>query len=144
MNACVFNSVGRPREEISLEDVELLHSLWFTWTKIAQLLGVSRSTLYRRLEEEEISTSMTYTDIDDRELDQLVYRIKLAHPYDGERLLARHLISEGVMIPRARLRDSIHRVDPVNTALRRSVVVRRRVYYAEGPNYVWQSHQWEP
>ena len=132
-----FSSVGRPREEINVEDIELLRSLRFSWTKIAQLLGVSRSTLYRRLEEEGISTSMTYTNIDNRQLDQLVLRIKLSHPYDGERLMAGHLTSQGVIIPRARLRDSIHRVDPVNTALRRSVVVRRRVYYAEGPNYVW-------
>ena len=51
--------------------------------------------------------------------------------------MAGHLTSQEVIIPRARLRASIHWVDPVNTALRRSVVVRRRVYFAEGPNNVW-------
>ena len=40
-------------------------------------------------------------------------------------------------MPRARLRGSIHRVDPINTALRRSVALRRRVYHYEGPNAVW-------
>ena len=80
---------------------------------------------------------MNYTNIDDQQLDELVYHVKLAHPNDGERLMAGHLISQGIFITRARLRASIHRVDPVNTALRRSVVTRRRVYYAEGPNYVW-------
>ena len=40
-------------------------------------------------------------------------------------------------MPRSRIRASIHRVDPVNTAIRRRVTVRRRVYYAEGPNSVW-------
>ena len=133
----VFFSVGQPRLKVDLADVELFRSLRFSWSKIAQLLGVSRSTLYRRLEEEGISLSMIYTVIDDQHLDQLVYRIKLNHPYDGERLLAGHLISRGVYVTRARLRASIHRVDPVNTALRRSIVVRRRVYFANGPNHVW-------
>ena len=40
----------------------------------------------------------------------------------------------GVIVPRARLRASIHRVDPVNT---RSVTIRWRVYCSEGPNAVW-------
>ena len=48
--------------------------------------------------------------------------------------MAGHLCSRGVFVPRARLR---HRVDPINTALRSSVTVRRRRYHAEGPNYIW-------
>ena len=48
-----------------------------------------------------------------------------------------HLAHRGVIVSRARLRASIHRVDPDNTALRRSIVVRRRVYHASGPNAVW-------
>ena len=47
-----------------------------------------------------------------------------------------HLAHRGVIVSRARLRASIHRVDPDNTALRRSIVVRR-VYHASGPNAVW-------
>ena len=48
-----------------------------------------------------------------------------------------HLRSNGIRVPRCCVRASIHRVDPVNTAIRRRVTVRRRVYYAEGPNSVW-------
>ena len=48
-----------------------------------------------------------------------------------------HLSALGIHVPRARLRASIHRVDPINTALRRSIVVRRRVYHVSGPNAVW-------
>lgn len=48
-----------------------------------------------------------------------------------------HLLKAGIIVQRARIRASIHRVDPVNTALRRSVTVRRRVYHVEGPNCVW-------
>ena len=84
-----------------------------------------------------MSTSLTFTTISNRELDRVVYQIKTAHPHDGERLLAGHLVSQGIIVPRSQLRSSIHRVDPVNTVLRRSLVTRRRVYFSEGPNYVW-------
>ena len=38
---------GRPRFEVTREQVEYLASLSFTWSEIATLLGVSRTTLYR-------------------------------------------------------------------------------------------------
>lgn len=38
-----------------------------------------------------------------------------------------HLARHNIILPRARIRAAIHRVDPVNTALRRSVTVRRRM-----------------
>ena len=120
-----------------MDEVEFLRTLRFTWTKIAQILGVSRATLYRRLEEEDVSPELWYSDISDHDLDTLIAAIKHEHPNDGERLMAGHLCSRGVFVPRARLRGSIHRVDPINTALRRSVTVRRRRYHAEGPNYIW-------
>lgn len=120
-----------------MEDVEFLRGLKFSWTYIAQVLGVSRSTLYRRLDEEGVSFAATYTDISDVDLDRIVSDIKSTHPNDGERLLSGYLCRVGICVPRTRLRASIHRTDPVNTALQRSVTVRRRVYHAEGPNAVW-------
>lgn len=130
-------STGRPRIAIDMEEVELLRRLSFTWTKIAELLQVSRATLYRRLGEEGISHNLSYTDISDRDLDAAIEAIKVNHPNDGEVLMAGHLCSRGIIVPRARLRASIHRVDPVNTAARRSVTIRRRVYFADGPNAMW-------
>lgn len=38
---------GRPRFDISKEQLEYLASLSFTWTEIAVLLGISRMTVYR-------------------------------------------------------------------------------------------------
>ena len=79
----------------------------------------------------------TYTNISDAELDNHVEAIKSFHPNDGERLMIGHLRSRSIFEPRSRIRASIHRVDPVNTAIRRRVTVRRRVYFARGPNSVW-------
>ncbi len=63
--------------------------------------------------------------------------IKQTHPNDGERMITGHLCTLGIIVPRVRIRASIHRVDHVNTAIRRSVTVRRHVYHVQGPNCVW-------
>ena len=39
---------GRPRFDISQEQVVYLRSLSFSWSHISSMLGVSRMTLYRR------------------------------------------------------------------------------------------------
>ena len=70
-------------------------------------------------------------------MDSHLIAIKRSYPNDGEHLLAGHLCCLGIIIPQSQLRGSIHRVDPENTATRRSVTVRRRVYHVEGPNCVW-------
>ena len=61
----------------------------------------------------------------------------MQHPNDGERLMIAHLANRGIILPRTRIRAAIHRVDPENTALRRSITVRRRVYHVDGPNSLW-------
>ena len=58
----------------------------FTWCQIAEILGVSRSTLYRRIEEG-LSRDLTYTNITDAELDLQIEAIKKLHPNDGETLM---------------------------------------------------------
>ena len=44
----VSTRLGRPRFDISQEQLIYLHSLSFSWSQIAAILGVSRMTLYRR------------------------------------------------------------------------------------------------
>ena len=48
--------------------------------KIAQYLGISRSTLYRRLEEEGLSQDAKYTYINDSDLDRVMSAIKQNYP----------------------------------------------------------------
>ena len=67
----------------------------------------------------------------------MIKRVKRSNPYDGEWLLIGHLAQEGINVPTARVRASIHRVDPINTELRTSITVIRRVHYAAGPNAIW-------
>lgn len=128
--------VGRPREEIDLDDVEFLRSLKLTWTKIAQVLNVSGHTIYRRLKDEGRYFEI-YTNISDQEVDRIVSDIKLEHPNDGEVLMAGHLQRHGIVIPRAKLRASIHRVDSDGVSARRAQAIRRRIYHVDFPNSVW-------
>lgn len=120
-----------------MEEIEFLRSLRFSWTKIAEFLKVSRSTLYRRLEEDGFNRMTTYTSITDTELDFTIHEIKRNHPNDGERMIIGHLCRLGINVPRSRVRSSIHRIDPVNVTLRRNLAIRRRVYHSDGPNCVW-------
>ena len=90
-----FCRVGRPKVEINIDDVEFLRSLKFSWERITDIIGVSRSTLMRRIHDEGVVIE-TFSNISDEQLDHLVSRVKLQHPYDGERLMIGHLAREGV------------------------------------------------
>ena len=64
----------------------------------------------------------------DQQLHGYVSQVKVNFPSTGEPMLAGILRSQGIYIQRDRLRDSIHRTDPINTALRWHQLVRRRPY----------------
>ena len=67
-----------------MEAVRELRILGFTWTKIANILSISRQTLYCRLDG---SSLMGFTDVTDEELDGIIQSYKATHPNDGERIL---------------------------------------------------------
>ena len=69
----------------------------FSSTKIARMLGISRQTLYRRLEEYGIPCSD--------------YNVMI--PNDLDRV--NKLVGQGIRVTRCQLRSSIHRVDHENT-----------------------------
>ena len=113
-----------------------LRGMNYSWTKIASMLNVSRRTLYRRLEENNIPTK-DFDSLSTATLDDIVTSIKCDHPNDGEIMMQGHLRRVGLKIKRQDLRDSIHRVDGVNTVQRKSYAIQRRVYSTERPNSVW-------
>ncbi len=55
------------------------------------MLGISRSTLYRRLESYGISSN-SYTNISQSDLKEVVHEIKKEHPTSGEVMLQGHLL----------------------------------------------------
>lgn len=127
---------GRPKVNVDIDEILELRRLHYNWTKIAYILGISRATLYRRLEAAGVSPN-DYTPLTDSQLDNILVCIKRDHQNDGEVLLQGHLVRQGIRVSRQALRNSIHRVDHENTIARRRTVIRRRVYSVPYPNYMW-------
>ena len=63
---------GRPSFNISTEMPEDLRGYGFSWTKIAQILGVSRWTIHRRVRDMGLGYLGQFTLISDSELENLV------------------------------------------------------------------------
>lgn len=130
------DSVGRPKLDVTREEIIHLKQLNYTWTKIAEILQISRQTLYRRLQEFGIDPCQ-FSPISESDLDDTLKDIKVSHPSSGEVIIQGHLLYRGIKVPRAKLRSAIHRVDHVNTMSRQTSVIRRRVYSTPYPNAVW-------
>ena len=128
------DTLGRPLIPVNLEEVKELRSLNYKWKQIAIFLGVSRSTLYRRLREHGINN---FTSLTEEQLDAIVHDVKKTHPHDGEVLVQGHLRSINVQVPRQALRNSIHRVDSSGVAMCSTSTIRRRIYSVPYPNFVW-------
>ena len=77
---------GRPNLKVEKEDILILKSLNYSWTRITELLGVSRHTLYHQLQEFNIDTNK-FTNISEPELDQVVKQVRTEHPNTGEVML---------------------------------------------------------
>ena len=76
-------SKGRPRFLIPKEQ---LRSLYFTWSEIAQLIGVSRMTIYRRRKEFNMVDEPKAT-LTDAELKQKVSEIRQTLTEVGEKII---------------------------------------------------------
>ena len=63
---------GWPCFEIPIEMLEELRALGFSWTKIAELLGVSRWTVARRVEQHGLGDMRGFDYLPDEELDEII------------------------------------------------------------------------
>ena len=128
---------GRPKFALTLEQLQYLLDHGFCVSEIDSLLGISRSTVHRRIAEFGIQGPREYSTIDDDELDGYVQGIQNAFPGCGEKLMEGHLAAQGLKVQRRRVRESIHRTDPVGVAIRRSLAILRRRYHVPHPNSLW-------
>ena len=73
-------SVGRPRFQISKQQLQYLADNHFTVPQMSQLIGISKRTIERRLHEYNISIGSMYAILTDAELATIVQEIQLEHP----------------------------------------------------------------
>jgi len=129
---------GRPSFDIPSEILEELRGLGFTWSKIADMLGVSRWTISRRVSMYGLQSLTEFSSLPDDQLDKLVKDYVLNHGEAiGQTYIAGYIKSLGIRVQRRRIRESLARVDPKNTALRWGIVVSRRTYKVPWPNSLW-------
>ncbi len=76
---------------------ELLREAGYTLDEIATIFGTSRSTLWRRLKENNISVSK-YSQISDQVLDYLVEQYQNRNPNCGQSILQGYLTSIGIIV----------------------------------------------
>lgn len=129
-------TAGRPSYDISREQLEGLLGIGFNVSQIAEILQVGKRTIERRVSHFGIS-ARSFTDISDDDLDSIVREIKLFYPNIGSKNLAGHLASRSIKVPRARIRDSLRRVDPLGIAARKCQSIHRRVYCVSRPLALW-------
>lgn len=55
----------------------------------------------------------------------------------GVSMMRGALLARGIRVQRERVRESLHRVDPISQSIRRRVITYRREYSVPGPNALW-------
>ena len=135
--ALLRSTRGRPRFDISKEQLLYLCSLSFTWSDIAKLLGVSRMTIYRRRVEYRLTEEPRIVPTD-AQLHTVISDIQADQPEIGEVMIMGRIRSMGYKVSRQRLRQEIRNSDPLHVALRwRGGLTSRRPYSVPGPNSLW-------
>ena len=128
---------GRPAFDISAEQLEHLLELGFSATTTASLLGVSRSTVCRRMRDFGLSCSMKYCYISDESLDDIVRAICQEFPGRRVKMLQGHLVERGVVVQQRRVRDALRQTDPEGVLMRQRLGIRRRKYNVTFPLELW-------
>ena len=128
---------GPPKIPIGEDHLVALLELQFSKRDMANLLQVSPRTISRRIIEYSLSEEFCFTEIDDSGLDALTRNFVDTHPNCGERSLSGFLRQMGLHIQRARVRDSLMRVDPRGVRERFRQVLHRRRYNVCMPNSLW-------
>ena len=126
---------GRQRMAISPDHLCNLLELNLSVPCIAKLMGISRSTVYRRMAEYNLSIKALYSTMTDEELDQCVRDIKSRQPHSGYRMVKALLQARGLRVQYNRVRASMHRVDTTGVISRMLHLgcIARRTYSVPGP-----------
>ena len=130
-------SPGRPKFNISSEQLGNLIEIGFTSVDMAIMIGVSRSTIARRLREFGMSMGTKFCVISDEDLDDIIRSIMQQYPECGQKMMQCHLKERGIVVQQTRVRESMRRTDPAGTKQRLKIAVRRRQYNVGFPMELW-------
>ena len=132
-NGCI----GRPKFSSPREQLEVLIENHFTVPQMASMLGVSVSTVRRRMSEFNLTIRSYYTQLTDHELDRVVLEIHRNIPTCGNRQLQGCLLARGLRVQQHRIREAHRRVDPEGSVMRRLQAMHRRSYSVPAPRSLY-------
>ncbi len=131
---------GRTKIDIPRETLKLHLRYGFSKTKIAEFFSVSVKTISRRIATFGLEEDIEYhAEISEDDLDKITKDIFNEFPNCGIRRMKGFLLSKGLKIQWARVRDSMWRVDPAGLLLRRTqlTTIQRRKYSVPGTLSLW-------
>ena len=120
--------MGRPIIHVTRERLNELLALNLSHTQIAKVLGICRTSLYKKMAEYGIDHKERYSAMSDDHLDSTIQQIYRNQHKMGEVMLMGHLRARGYNVQRKRLREAIDRVDPEGVKERKANAIKRRVY----------------
>jgi hypothetical protein len=154
-------TVGRPRVQVTADQLQTLNTGRTTRAQIAQMFGCSERTIRRRLVEYGLSragppvyteelqpdgtsarvyhpgSSSDLSEISNDDLDQVVLEIYHQFPSFGRRMIDGYLLQLGLRVPRERLLASYNRTIGPTAAAFGNRRIERRVYSVPGPSALW-------
>ena len=127
---------GAPKFKISKSFLESLLEDGFQVSEMAKLTCVSERTIYRRMNEYNL-TKFNFSNLTDDELDSAMKKLITEFPNSGEVMLREFLKQKDIFVQRSCLRQSLQRIDMDGITDRSKKRLKRRVYNVQGPNYLW-------
>lgn len=102
---------------------------------LAKALGIHRNTLssYMKIH----GVSRKFSDLSDADLDTLVKSFKEQRPGSGLSYLVGFLRRHGLRVQKARVTQSLRRIDVLGRILRQKDAINRRRYVSARPNCIW-------
>ena len=129
---------GRPCFNISCEQLTYFLNYQFSIADIAKALGVSQSTISRRMRAYGLSQRQYSPPLSDEELDSKVRGVLQEFPNAGYRRVISQLAVAGLRPSQIRVRQTMQRIDPQGVAMRWLRLTPRRQYSVSGPLALWQ------
>ena len=78
-----------------------------------------------------------FSDTTNEDLERVILDIKESMPEIGERLTVGALRSCGLIVPRHRVHEILHKVDAISISLRWHSKTKRKPYSVPGPSSLW-------
>ena len=129
---------GRPKFDISREQLDYFLFYDLGVQDIANVLSVSKSTVQRRFREYGISVSSAMSQVTNYQLDDLVKRLKTIFQMKVIVVLIHmQLRCQGIKVSQSRVREVMQRVDPEGVGQRWLVLTPWCNYSVPGPLSLW-------